>query len=135
MPFDLPRWLEPMRLIDCGAYDGDAMRAMLDNGYVIERVAAFEPDPNNYTKLVKRLRDFDAICMPCGVSASTSQVRFNAGKGTASKIAVDGKIMIQCVSIDEALPSFGPTLIKMDVEGAESSALSGAERTLRRYRP
>jgi len=110
MPFDLPRWLEPMRLIDCGAYDGD-------------------------TKLVKRLRDFDAICMPCGVSASTSQVRFNAGKGTASKIAVDGKIMIQCVSIDEALPSFGPTLIKMDVEGAESSALSGAERTLRRYRP
>jgi len=46
-----------------------------------------------------------------------------------------GNTMIQCVSIDQAVPSFVPTLIKMDIEGAEPDALRGAEATLRRNRP
>ena len=135
MPVDLPRWVEPMRLIDCGAYNGDTLEALLGDGYRIEAVAAFEPDPNNYAKLAARPRNFNAVFLPCGVSSSTKLVRFDAGHGTSSRIDESGELTIQCVTIDEVLPSFAPNLIKMDIEGAEPDALLGAERTLRRHRP
>ena len=48
LPADLPRWAEPMRLIDCGAYDGDTLVALQQTGYRVEAVVAFEPDPANY---------------------------------------------------------------------------------------
>jgi FkbM family methyltransferase len=134
MPIDLPRWVEPLRLIDCGAYDGDTLEALLGGGYRIEAVAAFEPDPNNYAKLTAR-RHFNAVYVPCGVSSSTKFVRFDAGHGTGSRINESGDSTIMCVTIDEVLPSFAPNLIKMDVEGAEPDALRGAECTLRRHRP
>jgi len=135
VPVDLPRWVEPMRLIDCGAYDGDTLDAVLRDGYRLEAVAAFEPDPHNYAKLAARPRDFNAMYLPCGVSSSTSLVQFDAGHGINSRIDASGELTIQCVTIDEALPSFAPNLIKMDIEGAEPNALLGAERTLRRHRP
>ena len=43
--------------------------------------------------------------------------------------------MIQCVSLDEAIMRFRPTLIKMDVEGAEYDALLGARKIITRYKP
>jgi FkbM family methyltransferase len=135
MPADLPRWAEPMRLIDCGAYDGDTIDAMLGNGYNIESVAAFEPEPENYRKLVARFAGLDAVLLPCGVSSGAGLVRFKGGLGTSSRIVDTGETTIQCVGIDEALPSFAPTLIKMDIEGAELAALRGAERSLRSHRP
>jgi FkbM family methyltransferase len=136
MPVDLPRWVEPMRLIDCGAYDGDTLEALLGVGYRIEAVAAFEPDPKNYAKLAARPRDFNAVYVPCGVSSTTKFVRFDAGHGISSRINESGgDSNIKCVTIDEVLPSFGPNLIKMDIEGAEPEALLGAERTLRCHRP
>jgi hypothetical protein len=47
----------------------------------------------------------------------------------------DGETCIQCVRLDDALPGFAPTLIKMDIEGAEEDALRGAEGLIRRYSP
>lgn len=37
--------------------------------------------------------------------------------------------------MDEALPGFAPSFIKMDIEGAEARALDGARRTIARHRP
>jgi len=135
-PTSLRRWPEPMRLIDCGAFDGDTLDALVGDGYRMEAVAAFEPDPDNFTKLAaKRFDRMDTIFLPCGVSSLTSMVRFIAGAGVNSRIDGTGDFAIQCVAIDEALPTFAPTLIKMDIEGAEPAALRGAERTLRQHRP
>jgi FkbM family methyltransferase len=108
---------------------------MLRNGYDIGAVAAFEPDPDNYAKLVRRHADLNVVFLPCGVSSIVGLTRFEGGRGTASRIGESGQTVIQCVSIDDCLPSFAPTLIKMDIEGAEPAALRGAERTLRRHRP
>jgi FkbM family methyltransferase len=135
IPADLPRWPEPMRLIDCGAFDGDTLQMLIGNGYHIGAAAAFEPDLANYTKLAQRFGDLNAIFLPCGVSSATGLVRFDPGQQMASRIDEHGGAAIQCVTIDEVLPGFAPTLIKMDIEGSEPAALRGAERTIRRHRP
>ena len=135
-PADLPRWTDPMRFVDCGAYDGDTVEALARAGYKFETIAAFEPDPKNYVALAARIgRHGDAFCFPCGVASSTRMVRFATGEGLASHEAADGGASVQCVALDEAFPGFRPTLIKMDVEGAEPDALQGARKTISASRP
>jgi hypothetical protein len=64
------------------------------------------------------------------VYSSTTQLSFEAGRGEASAASKSGSKMIQCVSLDECLPTFQPTLIKMDIEGAELDALHGAQKLI-----
>jgi FkbM family methyltransferase len=142
-PRDIPRWIEPLRLMDCGAFDGDTIRQIASTDYSIEAFAAFEPDSSNFKKLVVAANDFrnlrpeckERIVLPCGVSNATETLSFNSGLGMASQLSSDGNITIQCVGIDEVLPDFRPTLIKMDIEGAEREALLGCRRTIEQFRP
>ena len=140
-PPDLPPWPTPLRFVDCGAFDGDTLRQLAAENLPVEAVAAFEPDPANFTKLAQHVRanasaNAESVCLfPCGVGASTSQVRFSSGQGEGSHASAAGDTVIQCVSIDEALPNFRPNLIKMDIEGAEDTALLGARRTIAEHRP
>jgi FkbM family methyltransferase len=135
VPKDLPRWQSPMRLIDCGAYDGESVLAIAREGYLQQAIATFEPDPANYPVLLRNLMGVESINIPCATGAQTSMCRFNTGLGEASAMGDDGTTSIQCVSLDDMLPAFGPTLIKMDVEGAEIESLQGAKNIIRRYRP
>ena len=135
-PGDLPRWQDPMRFIDCGAFNGDTVAALAKVGYAFEAIAAFEPDPGNFAALAQRVGSHGpAFCFPCGVADATRQVRFQAGNGMASHESNEGNVIIQCVSIDEALAGFRPTYLKMDIEGAEPEALKGARDTIARSRP
>lgn len=134
-PTDLPRWPEPLRFVDCGAYDGDTVAALLAQGYSLDAVAAFEPDLDNFAKVARRFPDLNALNVPCGVSARTTLHRFSAGGGEASRIDASGDSVIQCVALDDAIPAFAPNLVKMDTEGAEIEALQGAEQLVRRYKP
>jgi FkbM family methyltransferase len=140
-PLDLPPWPSPLRFIDCGAFDGDTLRHLSAIKLPVEAVVAFEPDPTNFIKLAQYCqakgpcRPSAVSLFPCGVGASTSQVRFTSGQGEGSRASLAGDTVIQCVSIDEALPSFRPNLIKMDIEGAEVDALLGARRTISEHRP
>lgn len=135
-PADLPNWRNPMRLVDCGAYEGDSVDWLRGARYEIESLAAFEPDPANYAVLADRCSDLNAALFPCGVSDTSRRVSFSSGMGPSSRVEdANAGDEIQCVAIDQALPGFRPTLIKMDIEGAEPAALRGAERTLRQCRP
>jgi len=135
-PADLPRWANPIRLIDCGAFNGDTVEALAHAGYELDAIAAFEPDPDNFVALVARARRHGpAFCFPCGVASSTRMVRFKAGDGMGSREAADGNVVIQCVAIDDALSGFRPTYVKMDIEGAEPDALEGARKTIAATRP
>jgi FkbM family methyltransferase len=135
-PGDLPRWKNPMRFVDCGAFDGDTVLALGRAGYELDAIAAFEPDPENYAALVGRVRCHpSAFCFPCGVAGSTGQTRFAAGAGMGSHEAADGNTVIQCVALDDALSGFRPTFLKMDIEGGEPDALEGARRMIAAERP
>jgi FkbM family methyltransferase len=135
-PADLPRWTEPLRFVDAGAFDGDTLRQLRRCGYGFEQIAAFEPDPENFARLSQCVADLGGgICIPCGLAQTCRQARFSQDGTGSSRISADGGQVIQCVSLDEALPGFHPTLIKMDIEGAEPEALQGAVRTISACRP
>ena len=136
MPVDLPRWDEPMRLLDVGAFDGDTVRAFRRAGYAVERVVALEPDPDNHRALVDATAGDPSVVVIEAGAGSTNETRsFAAGGAGAAHFDAAGSSRIDVVRIDDVCADFHPTLIKMDVEGAEQDALDGAAATLYRDRP
>jgi FkbM family methyltransferase len=144
VPRDVVAFDRPLRFVDGGAFDGDTVRALRAAKVPLEAVAAFEPDPTNYAALARSAAeaaaagaggDVDWTLFPCGLWSSATQLRFDATANDGARIGGSGGTVIQCVALDEALPSFRPTLLKLDVEGAEPDALEGAKRTIARSRP
>jgi FkbM family methyltransferase len=135
-PDGLPAWPNPLRLIDCGAYTGDTLADLTQSGYALDAVAAFEPDPDNFARLVSNtLSSPGMIRFPCALGARTESICFEATHDSCSHVAPEGEITLQCVRLDDVLPAFRPNLIKMDIEGAEPEALLGARQMIARNRP
>lgn len=140
LPPDLPPATSPMRLIDGGAFSGDTLALFTQNGVELEAVAAFEPDPANYKQLCAQIAASlpqlgEVIAIPCGVGAATEMCSFRSGGGSGSAIGSGGETNIQVVALDDVLPSFAPTFLKLDIEGSEPLALRGATRLIRQSRP
>jgi FkbM family methyltransferase len=129
--------------IDCGAFDGDTLRAYLSRAQRgFRRFVAIEPDETTFA----RLSAFVAGLSPemqckisvqhCAVGAERTMIPFQATGELSSKSAQGGTSLIRCVPISElADPSVPVTFIKMDIEGAEYDALKGARPTIERDRP
>lgn len=128
----------PLRFIDCGAFDGDTLLEVSQRGGA-EAAAAFEPDLENYRKLVRTTRNLNNLgevtLLPCAVAAEVGQARFAASGRSGSSLSEQGEEVVTCVALDEALADFRPTFIKMDIEGAELEALAGARRLIETHRP
>jgi FkbM family methyltransferase len=135
-PADLPRWKEPMRLVDCGAYDGDSLRMLQVAGYRISALAAFEADTENFGRLERQpgLPE-DWRLFPFAVGAIAGELRFASGQGGASHLDGTGDTSVRCVRLDDVIADFHPTLIKMDIEGTEYEALLGGARLIAKDRP
>jgi FkbM family methyltransferase len=145
-PQDLPANINARRMIDCGAFDGDSMRAAHQFSPPVERIACFEPDLENFKKLAASARSqsgaTEAELFPLAVWNENKLLSFTASQDTGSALSgndlragLSGKTYIQAVTLDDALGGFRPTLIKMDVEGAEPEALQGAARLIADSRP
>ena len=78
-PKDIPAWSNPLRLIDCGAYNGDSIRLFQEYGYVLESVIALEPDEKNYHQLCENTKGLPGIYLPCGASSRSQIMQFNSG--------------------------------------------------------
>jgi len=139
-PADLLDWKGPLRFVDCGAFTGDTIDSFLKSDISFESVAAFEPDQANYYKLasfvVENKRAIPEACLfPCGVYSTSKQLSFQLGQGMASNISDQGMTIIQCVALDDAIPTFAPNYIKMDIEGAEYDAILGARQLISNHTP
>ena len=121
-------------IIDLGAYDGDTIREFLDyTGGNYSYITALEPDEKNFGKLLKNTEElFDISCLNMGAWDKKDTLIFDSKAGRNSKLSSKGKAT-EVIDVDSL--QLSPTFIKMDIEGAELKALSGAEKTIKKYQP
>jgi FkbM family methyltransferase len=135
----VPRWREPLRIVDGGAYTGDTLQVMLKHGYRIEAYRGFEPDSGNFRLLRDALPTLlpggESSLWPCGVWSETTRLRFSEGGGSSSRLSDAGSAQVPVVSLDDVLQGQPVNLIKLDIEGAEPDALQGGRRLIQKYRP
>ena len=122
--------------IDCGAYDGDTVRAVISHRPDFKHILSLEPDPGNFERLRQSLLGMpDPVrgkisARNIGVGATNGMLRFDAVGGLGSKFSGRGESEVASVRLDDLLDGCRPTYVKMDIEGAEMGALSGAHKTL-----
>ena len=137
-PPDVPLTREPLRLVDGGAFTGDAWSALNASGRTLEEWYAFEPDPANFAALARTAREAKvarAALFPCGLGERAEQIRFASGEEAGSHATESGDTVVQVVALDDVLPGSMPNYVKLDIEGAERAALAGMRETLARARP
>lgn len=134
---------EDANCVDIGAHDGAILREMVrcaPRG----RHIAYEPLPEFAARLA---RDFPSVDVRnAAVSNRAGQETFFRMVGgpmqsglklrTGTPPEAGQAITVAVETLDEALPAeYAPTLIKIDVEGAERQVIEGAMQTLIRHAP
>lgn len=125
--------------VDGGAYIGDTIEELVKNtDGIIKRIYAFEFDEKNYGILKQLITDngWDFVrLIKKGLYSENKRVSLNGEGLTAhiGKCMTDGDTEI--VSLDSELAGEKVTYIKMDIEGAEMSALKGAEEIIKEQKP
>ena len=122
-------------MVDCGAYRGDTIVTFLDNVVQYKNVFAFEPDKSNFLILKENFGKKSNICLyDYGVGEKNDVVCFDAKKNMWFCVAEDGNDEIIIRKLDDIIKE-EVTMIKMDIEGAELSALKGAQEIIKKYHP
>lgn len=126
--------------VDCGAFDGDSVQEFLKRrSGSFGQIIAIEPDPENCKALEARVAS-----LPIELGRKIKIVQNAAGSrreivtfnvtGTAGSSIGQGNYQVSSIPLDE-LSDFNPTLIKMDIEGAEPDAILGASNLIRKSMP
>ena len=119
--------------LDLGAYNGDTVLefALKVNSY--KKIVAVEPDKKTFRKLTANTEHLKNISLinAC-VSNKCGTINFAMSAGRNSSISKDGT-PTECISVDSL--NLEPTYIKMDVEGEEVAAISGAKNTILKSKP
>lgn len=105
------------------------------------RVFSFEPNPRNARYLrhhvrINRCRNVEVVEQ--AVCDHSGEVRFGLGTGSGTgHIAETGAVSVRSVTLDDfcAERAVTPSVMKIDVEGAERRVLEGAAAALRSARP
>jgi FkbM family methyltransferase len=125
--------------VDCGAFDGDTAAELIQLHADYNKIICFEPSPSNFNALNKRINGNglrNVLTYQKGCSDQNAVLRFAEDDNSMTSAVDDnGQTEIEVVKLDDYLESEHVDFIKMDIEGAEISALRGAEATIRRDKP
>jgi len=105
------------------------------------RVVAFEPSIANASFATKNAvsNGFDdLLVVPAAVSDEDGWATFSNETSLKGKLSASGGVRVPVLSLDHWIAQTGerpPQVVKIDVEGAEGSALRGMRETLREHRP
>lgn len=126
--------------VDCGAYDGKSVVDFIL--YVkgkYKKIYAFEPDILNHYLCRNNIADLrNVFLLNSGLSEIEGDFWFDSRGAQSSKITDNNTqgnlIKIHAVKLD-SLINEPVSFIKMDIEGAEYSAIHGAAEVMRKYKP
>ncbi len=123
-------------LIDCGAQIGLISARACVHCPEIKEVVSFEPNAEYYEFLVKNLgrlqvtsRSFQAAVADYRGHARLLRLPAYGDAGNYIELADDGPIVVMRID-DLDLPTGSHLILKLDVEGGEYAAVSGARRTI-----
>jgi len=149
----------PQRIIDAGANKGQSIETLAVL-FPLSVIDSFEPNPIFYPQLEKIASTLSGVKIHhCGLGSAAGTFKFYIPivdgiryleetsvflaefqkPWVADRLAARGRDIqfeefLARVQVGDDL-ELSPTLIKVDVEGAESSVLRGLERTIRRHKP
>jgi FkbM family methyltransferase len=117
-------------LLDCGGYTGDTIEQFSSKVPDFKRIVSCEPMRENLERL-KTYSSDKVTVLSCAVGERHGYATFKYD-AEASRPSDSGYEVV-VIPIDALRVE--PTIIKMDIEGSEVSALKGASRTIRKLRP
>ncbi len=132
-------------VIDCGAHIGGFTRTALGLGASL--VVAIEPEPANIRafrkNLAQELADGRVRLVDKGIFDKPGKLVLHLSESGDAHSVVEqrkgpGSVEIEVVTLDSLVDSLKlqrVDFVKMDIEGAETGALRGARRLLKRFKP
>ena len=126
--------------VDLGAYIGDSALQFIDSYKKYKRVYCYEITPNIYAKLeqnTKGLPNIELRQKGAGEKQDKLYIHTNINSASANTLSQkneNGEIGVDVVAIDKDITE-PITFIKMDIEGAEQSALKGCAEQIRKNHP
>lgn len=127
--------------VDCGAFDGDTIRDVVERQPGFGSVEAVEADTLSFARLAGYVATTDPAIRSrirlhhCAVGAQRGRVRFEDSGKVDSKVSDIGETVVDLVPLDAMFASKRISMLKMDIEGGEFNALLGARNVIRRDRP
>ena len=127
-------------MVDLGAFNGDSIQSYVrfyGDGY--RKIYAYEISAGNAAMLRRNMsklgfHDVEIRQKGAGRESGWMFVQPNADPSANRLSDTGGGQRAQIVALDDDLEET-PTLIKMDIEGAEQSALLGSQRIIREHHP
>ena len=127
--------------IDAGCFDGETSLEFIKwCGGNYKKIYAFEPLDEGMKISKRNLKGYKNIeLIKCALGDKEENVEFTYSFDglMGARVAENDnqKTVVPVKSIDSVLNGKRATFIKMDIEGAELSALKGAQNTIKTYRP
>ena len=122
-----------------GAFDGDTIKEFLNfTNNVYHEIIALEPDSKNFKKMQRFVEEAalaNVTLVNKGIWSEEGSLSFTASGGRQSALQPDGKAEVPVDSVDHIMQGRQVSYIKLDVEGAEYEAFSGAAETIRKWTP
>ncbi|MBQ9940568.1 MAG: FkbM family methyltransferase [Clostridia bacterium] len=129
--------------IDLGAYNGDTLKAAVDNYPNLQKAVAVEPDQKNYRKLclyADTVKNTEICTYNAAAWNSQCELTLHMGYGKNTTVGNIGQgmqkkkdIIINTVTVDKLTET--ADLIKYDVEGSEFEAIQGSKNVILNSQP
>ncbi len=125
-------------MVDIGAYTGDSALDYINTYRKYRKIYCYEITPETVDIMRVNLQDYEHIeIINKGVGAAADKMYLQKCAQDTSTNGLrqqEGEIEIEVTTLDEDIKE-PVTLIKMDIEGAEQSALQGCVRHIKEERP
>jgi FkbM family methyltransferase len=127
--------------VDAGAFTGDTLERFERRFGPVSHAYLFEPELPAYYEGLKRFSDRDNVFFyNFGLSSQYAKFAYEPTFSYDPLHQIDNAIpnnitsFMQAIRLDDIVTG-KVTLFKLDIEGAEASAIRGASETIRRHRP